>query len=133
MLNKVTLIGNLGKDPEMRETMSGDRVANFSIATTEKYKKNGEVVENVEWHNCAAFGKLADICGQYLIKGSMIYVEGQIRTQKWVDKTDGNTRYATQIKVERMIMLGGNKYKQETEKHDDIESQPPVDFNDIPF
>ena len=57
MLNKVTLIGNLGKDPEMRETMSGDRVANFSIATTEKYKKNGEVVENVEWHNCAAFGK----------------------------------------------------------------------------
>ena len=63
----------------------------------------------------------------------MIYVEGQIRTQKWVDKTDGNTRYATQIKVERMIMLGGNKYKQETEKHDDIESQPPVDFNDIPF
>lgn len=106
-LNKATLIGNLGRDPEMKYLASGDAVTNFSIATTEtwKDKTSGEKKEAVEWHNISAFGKLAEICGQYLKKGSQVYIEGKIQTRKY-DK-DGVTHYATSIKADNLIMLGG--------------------------
>ena len=106
-VNKVILIGNLGNDPDMRYLPSGDAVANLSIATTDKYKdKNGEMQEATEWHRVSFFGKTAEICGQYLKKGSSVYVEGSIRTRKWQDK-EGNDRYTTEIRGDRMQMLGG--------------------------
>lgn len=106
-VNKVILIGNLGNDPDMRYLPSGDAVANLSVATTDKYKdKNGEQQEATEWHRVSFFGKTAEICGQYLKKGSSVYVEGSLRTRKWQDK-DGNDRYTTEIRGDRMQMLGG--------------------------
>jgi single-strand DNA-binding protein len=106
-VNKAILIGNLGNDPDMRYLPSGDAVANLSIATTEKYKdKNGEMQEATEWHRVSFFGKTAEICGQYLKKGSSVYVEGSIRTRKWQDK-EGKDRYTTEIRGDRMQMLGG--------------------------
>lgn len=106
-VNKVILIGNLGNDPDMRYLPSGDAVANLSLATTDKYKdKNGEMQEATEWHRVAFFGKTAEICGQYLKKGSSVYVEGSLRTRKWQDK-EGNDRYTTEIRGDRMQMLGG--------------------------
>ncbi|MBP9916297.1 MAG: single-stranded DNA-binding protein [Thiobacillaceae bacterium] len=105
-VNKVILIGNLGRDPEIRYLPSGDAVANLRIATTDKFKdKSGEPQEVTEWHSVAFFGKQAEICGQYLKKGSQIYVEGSLRTRKWQDK-DGNDRYTTEIRGDRMQMLG---------------------------
>ena len=106
-VNKVILIGNLGRDPEMRYLPSGDAVANLRIATTDKFKdRNGDQQEVTEWHSVAFFGKQAEICGQYLKKGSQVYVEGSLRTRKWQDK-DGNDRYTTEIRGDRMQMLGG--------------------------
>jgi single-strand DNA-binding protein len=106
-VNKVILIGNLGRDPEMRYLPSGDAVANFSIATTERWKdKNGEMQEQTEWHRIAFFGRQAEVCGEYLRKGSSVYVEGRLQTRKWTDK-DGNERYTTEIRGDRMQMLGG--------------------------
>lgn len=106
-VNKVILIGNLGRDPEMRYMPSGDAIASLRIATTDKYKdRNGEQQEATEWHSVSFFGKLAEICGQYLKKGSQVYVEGSLRTRKWQDK-DGNDRYTTEIRGDRMQMLGG--------------------------
>jgi single-strand DNA-binding protein len=106
-VNKVIIIGNLGKDPEMRYMPSGDAIANLRIATTDKFKdRNGEMQEATEWHSVAFFGKTAEICGQYLKKGSQLYVEGSLRTRKWQDK-DGNDRYTTEIRGDRMQMLGG--------------------------
>lgn len=106
-VNKVILIGNLGRDPEIRYMPSGDAVANLRIATTDKFKdRNGEQQEVTEWHSVAFFGKQAEICGQYLKKGSQVYVEGSLRTRKWQDK-DGNDRYTTEIRGDRMQMLGG--------------------------
>ena len=106
-VNKVILIGNLGRDPEMRYMPSGDAIANLRIATTDKYKdRNGDQQEATEWHSVSFFGKLAEICGQYLKKGSQVYVEGSLRTRKWQDK-DGNDRYTTEIRGDRMQMLGG--------------------------
>jgi single-strand DNA-binding protein len=106
-VNKVILVGNLGRDPEMRYLPSGDAVANLRIATTEKYKdKSGAMQEATEWHTVAFFGKTAEVCGQYLKKGSQIYVEGSLRTRKWQDK-EGNDRYTTEIRGDRMQMLGG--------------------------
>lgn len=106
-VNKVILIGNLGRDPEIRYMPSGDAVANLRIATTDKFKdRSGEPQEVTEWHSVAFFGKQAEICGQYLKKGSQIYVEGSLRTRKWQDK-DGNDRYTTEIRGDRMQMLGG--------------------------
>ena len=106
-VNKVILIGNLGRDPEVRYMPSGDAIANLSVATTETWKdKNGEKQEATEWHRVVFFGKQAEICGQYLKKGSQIYVEGSLRTRKWQDK-DGQDRYTTEIRGDRMQMLGG--------------------------
>ncbi len=105
-VNKVILIGNLGADPETRYLPSGDAVTNIRIATTEVWKdKGGEKQEHTEWHRIAFFGKLAEISGEYLKKGSPVYVEGRIRTRKWQDK-EGQDRYSTEIVADRMQLLG---------------------------
>jgi single-strand DNA-binding protein len=106
-VNKVILIGNLGRDPEMRYLPSGEPVANIALATTSKYKsKTGEMVEETEWHRITFFGKLAEIVGQYLKKGRPVYVEGRLKTRKYTDK-DGVEKYATDIIANEMQMLGG--------------------------
>ena len=108
-LNKITIIGNLGKDPEMRTFPSGDAVANVTIATTDKWKdkQSGEMREATEWHSVVFNGRLAEVVGQYLRKGSQVYVEGSLRTRKW--EKDGVTRYSTEIRADQMQMLGGRQ------------------------
>lgn len=104
-INKVILIGNLGKDPELRNFEGGNVVANFTLATTEVYKdKSGNKVEHTEWHNIAMWGKLAEIAGKLLRKGSKIYVEGRIKSRSWEDK-EGNKKYATDIIAENFTLL----------------------------
>ena len=106
-VNKVILVGNLGKDPEVKYLDNGVAVANFSLATTENYKnKEGERVSQTEWHNIVLWRGLAEIAEKWLKKGSKIYVEGKIQTRKWEDK-EGNTRYSTEILGDNMTMLGG--------------------------
>jgi len=105
-VNKVILVGNLGKDPEVRHLDNGIAVANFSLATTESYtNKQGERVNQTEWHNIVLWRGLADVAEKYLKKGNSIYVEGKISTRKWEDK-EGNTRYSTDIIADKMTMLG---------------------------
>lgn len=104
-LNKAMIIGRLGQDPEVRYTQSNTAVANMSIATSERYKDSqGEWKERTEWHKVVAWGRTAEICQEYLKKGSQVYIEGPIQTSKWEDK-DGNTRYTTEIKALTMTML----------------------------
>ena len=107
-VNKVILIGNLGKDPETRYLPSGGAVANVTVATSESWKdkQSGETKERTEWHNVVFYQKLAEIVGQYLKKGSQVYIEGSIRTRKWQDK-EGHDRYTTEIIADQMQMLGG--------------------------
>ena len=106
-LNKVMLIGNLGRDPEIRYMSSGDPVATLALATTSVWNdKNGQKQESTEWHRVIFFGKQAEICQQYLKKGSSIYVEGKIQTRKWTDNS-GTERYSTEIRGDLMQMLGG--------------------------
>jgi single-strand DNA-binding protein len=105
-LNKVTLIGHLGKDPELSYTASGIAVAKFSVATGERWKdESGNFQERTEWHNIVAWRKLAEICGQYLKKGSKVYLEGKLQTRSWDDKNTGVKRYATDIVADDLIML----------------------------
>lgn len=105
MVNKVMLIGGLGADPEVRYTQNGKAVASFSLATTERRKGNdGQVQDHTEWHLCVAWGRLAEICGEYLAKGSKVYVEGKIQTRKWKDQS-GVDRYTTEIVIFEMKML----------------------------
>ena len=107
-LNKVMLIGNLGKDPEVSYTASGIAVAKFSIATNERWKDNdGNFQERTEWHAIVAWRKLAEICGQYLKKGSKVYLEGKLQTRSWDDKNSGAKRYTTEVIADDMIMLDG--------------------------
>ena len=107
-INKVILIGNLGKDPEMRYMPDGSAIASFSIATSESWKdkQTGENKERVEWHNITCFKRLAEIVGEYLKKGSQVYIEGRLQTEKWQDK-NGQDRYTTKIIANDMQMLGG--------------------------
>ena len=107
-VNKVILVGNLGKDPETRYMPSGQAVTNIRIATTEawKDKNTGDQQERTEWHAVAMFGRLAEIAAEYLRKGSQVYIEGKLRTRKWQDKTDGKDRYTTEIIADEMQMLG---------------------------
>lgn len=109
-VNKVILVGNLGKDPETRYAPSGDAICNITLATTDTWrdKASGEKREATEWHRVAFFGKLAEIAGQYLRKGSQVYVEGSLRTRKWQDK-DGQDRYTTEIRADEMKMLGSRQ------------------------
>ena len=109
-VNKVILVGNLGRDPEIRSFPSGDQVANATLATTDKWrdKQSGEPREHTEWHRLVFNGKLAEIAGQYLRKGSQIYVEGSIRTRKWQGQ-DGQDKYSTEVRVDQMQMLGSRQ------------------------
>ncbi|MGH8631463.1 MAG: single-stranded DNA-binding protein [Burkholderiales bacterium] len=123
-VNKVILIGNLGRDPEVRYMPSGDAVTNISIATTETWKdKNGEKQEQTEWHRVALFGKTAEIAGEYLKKGSQVYIEGRLQTRKWTDK-EGHERYTTEIRADRMQMLGS--------RSGGSERMPPADEDRAP-
>lgn len=106
-LNKVMLIGHLGNDPEMRVTPSGHSVANFTLATNESFKdQSGEMKERTEWHKIVVWGKLAEICKQYLKKGKQVYVEGKLQTRSWDDQKSGEKRYMTEIVCSDMQMLG---------------------------
>jgi len=106
-VNRVTLVGNLARDPEMRSFPSGDQVANATVVTNEKWKdkQTGEMKELAEFHRVVFNGKLAEVVGQYLRKGSQVYVEGSLRTRKWTDK-DGVEKYSTEIRADQMQMLG---------------------------
>jgi len=107
-VNKVIIVGNLGRDPEIRYMPSGDAIANIAVATSFKSKdrNTGEQKELTEWHRISFFGRLAEIVGQYLKKGSSVYVEGRLQTRQWDDK-DGNKRYTTEIRGDRIVLLGG--------------------------
>ncbi|WP_394680394.1 single-stranded DNA-binding protein [uncultured Comamonas sp.] len=110
-VNKVIIVGNLGRDPEIRTFPSGDQVANVTIATTDRWrdKNTGENKEATEWHRVVFNGRLAEIVGQYLRKGSQVYVEGSLRTRKWTDQATGQERYATEIRADSMQMLGSRQ------------------------
>ena len=130
-VNKVILVGNLGKDPEIRYLPSGGAVANFSIATSESWKdKNtGEQKEKTEWHNISIFGKLAEIAGEYLRKGSQVYIEGALQTRKWQDQ-NGNDRYSTDVVLNgfdcKMQMLGGKSDNQGGGQQQQAPQQQPM-------
>ena len=109
-VNKAILMGNLGKDPEVKYTQSGMAVARFSLATTERAKdKDGNWQDKTEWHNVVAFGRTAEIAGEYLKKGRTVYIEGSIRTSSWDDKESGQKKYRTEIIVNDLIMVGGQR------------------------
>ena len=134
-LNRVQIIGRLGKDPEVRRTQSGDAVANLSIATSDKYKdkKTGNYVENTEWHRVSAFGPLAEIMEKYLHKGQEVYIEGSIHTRKWTDAS-GVEKYSTDIKANSMLMLGAKTDQtQKVEPKHDPQPAADMDSDDIPF
>jgi single-strand DNA-binding protein len=124
-VNKVILIGNLGKDPETRYAPSGDAICNITIATTDTWrdKATGEKREATEWHRVGFFGKLAEIAGQYLRKGSQVYIEGSLRTQKWTDK-ENIERYTTEIRANVMKMLGGKPEGDRQQSEPQQRSQP---------
>lgn len=136
-VNKVILIGNLGKDPEIRYTPQGAAVCNFSLATSRSWKdKDGNKKEETDWHNIVAFAKLAEICGEYLSKGRQVYICGRIQTRSWDDK-DGNKKYTTEIVADEMQMLGpkgaakgGGQAKAEPPQEG---GAPPSDMEDVPF
>jgi single-strand DNA-binding protein len=142
-VNKVILVGNLGKDPEVRFTNTGSAVANFSIATSEVWNdRDGKRQERTEWHNVVVWGKTAEHCGQYLAKGRQVYIEGSIRTRSYDDKS-GNKRYVTEVVAQRVQFLGGGggtrlAPQAEGGHGDDMSTggmpggQPPGD-DDIPF
>jgi single-strand DNA-binding protein len=135
-VNKVTLIGNLGNDPEVRYGKNGNAVANVSLATAESWrdKDSGEQQERTEWHRVVFFGRLAEIVSEYLHKGSQVYVEGRLQTNKWQDK-EGNDRYTTQIVANEMQMLGGrggSTNNQEPAPNKDPAPDSPVDSSPKP-
>ena len=133
-VNKVILLGNLGKDPEVRYLDNGVAVANFSLATTENYKnKQGERVSQTEWHNVVFWRGLAEVAEKYLKKGDSIYLEGKIRTRKWEDK-EGNTRYSTEVLADNMTMLG-KKNSQDSISQELTTNEKSVsnDEDDLPF
>lgn len=135
MLNKCQIIGHLGRDPEARHLPTGAAVTNFTVATSEKFKgKDGNAAEKTEWHACVAFGRLAEVCSQYLRKGSLIYLEGRLQTRTWEDKKSGGKRYKTEIVASTIKFLskneqggggGGDNY--------DYNQEAPVDEDSIPF
>ena len=135
-VNKVILVGNLGADPETRYMPNGDAVTNISLATTESWKDkaSGEKREITEWHRVVFYRKLAEIAGQYLKKGSAVYIEGRIRTRKWQDK-EGQERYTTEIEASEMQMLGGKPdSRPEPSKKDSAKPKSFEDMDDdIPF
>ena len=142
MINKVILVGRLGKDPEIRSTPNGTSVAKFTVATDEKFTdRAGEKQERTEWHSITAWGKLGEICGQYLRKGKLVYLEGSIRTDSWDDKESGQKRYRTEIVANTMKMLdrkgdensgGGGQYAGAARKSSGAATQVEED-DDVPI
>ena len=135
-VNKVILVGNLGKDPDLRYMQSGDAIANLNIATTDTWKdKGGEKQEKTEWHRVMIFGKLAEIAGEYLKKRAQVYIEGRLQTSKWTD-TSNIERYTTEIVAEKMQMLGSKPKAEATNGSASTSGQQqnnPFDDDDIPF
>jgi single-strand DNA-binding protein len=125
-VNRVILLGTLGKDPEFRQTQNGGIIANLSLATSESWldKKSGQKVEKTEWHKIVMFGKLAEIAERYLSKGAKVYIDGSLETNKWQDK-NGQDRYTTHIKARDMQMLGGDKKQQPAPQQQSFEQDVP--------
>jgi single-strand DNA-binding protein len=143
-INKVILVGRLGKDPEVKATPSGSTVAKFSLATDEKFTdREGNKQERTEWHNVIAWGKLGEICGQYLRKGKLVYIEGKIRTDSWEDKETKQKRYRTEIIADTMQMLdrkgddegggGGGYTGARKSTSSSSSSAPEMDDDEVPF
>ncbi|MEE8257407.1 MAG: single-stranded DNA-binding protein [Acidobacteriota bacterium] len=139
-INKVILIGRLGRDPEVKYTPSGQAVAKFSIATDETYKdRNGEQQRRTEWHNIVAWRRLAEICGEYLAKGKLVYIEGRIQTRQWEDR-EGNKRNTTEIVAREMKMLSpkgeGDRSEPSSQQSESTPApapSPEITDDDIPF
>lgn len=135
-LNKVILIGNLGRDPELRYTANGQAVANFTLATTESWtNKSGEREQRTEWHRVVAWGRLAEICGEHLTKGKQVYVEGRLQTREWEDR-EGNKRRTTEVTAQQILMLGrrgDGAGSGEPAGSSDPEAPPSEGSDDIPF
>lgn len=138
-VNKVILIGNLGRDPEIRYTRSGTAVANLNIATSESWTdQNGQRQERTEWHRVVAWNKLAEIAKEYLTKGKQVYIEGRLQTRSWDDR-DGNKRYTTEIRVDQMVMLGGRSgdsaVREPSPPPQETDPAPPFEAKDedVPF
>ena len=151
-VNKVILLGNLGKDPEVKFTASGLPVAKFTVATNERYKdKGGEWQDRTEWHNIVAWQRLAEIAGEYLKKGSKVYIEGRIQTSSWEDKQSGEKKYRTEIVANDLVLLSGRgdgdfegrasraaaspsaSMDQRTPHHDEVAQGAEITDEDIPF
>jgi single-strand DNA-binding protein len=135
MLNKVMLIGRLGADPEVRYTPDGAMITTFRLATDEQWKdKSGERVQKTEWHRVVTFGRLAEICGNYLNKGKLVYVEGRIQTRSWEDK-EGAKRYMTEVVAQNMQMLDGRGQAKAAPGEEPLPSAPEGGYpeDDVPF
>jgi single-strand DNA-binding protein len=153
-VNKVILIGNLGKDPEVKYTQGGMPVAKFTLATNERFKdKDGQWQDRTEWHNITAFQRLAEIVGEYLKKGGKCYIEGSLRTSSWDDKETGQKKYKTEIIANELVLLsgrgegagddsggrsrgvaaGGNNFDQRTSEPEHAAASTPISDEDIPF
>ncbi len=156
-INKVILLGNLGKDPELKYTPQGTAVAKFSLATGDRYKdKDGNWQDRTEWHNVTAWGRTAEIVGEYLKKGRQVYIEGSLRTHSWDDKQTGQKKYMTEVVVNELVLLGGgrgegsgggesagtsrgatagggNNFDQRVPEHEPASAAGPITDEDIPF
>lgn len=133
MVNKVILVGNLGADPEIRYTQDGTPAASFTVATTERWKgKDGQVQEHTEWHKVTAWRRLAEICGEYLAKGSRVYIEGKLQTRKWQDK-NGQDRFTTEIVAHEMKMLSPNGSSGSTGSSGYSPGEPHPMDDSVPF
>jgi single-strand DNA-binding protein len=137
-VNKVILVGNLGRDPEVRATPSGQSVCNFSLATTERYTdRAGQQRDQTEWHNVVVWGKQADLCAQYLKKGRQVYVEGRLTTRQYEAKDGTGKRYRTEVVAQRVQFLGGRAAAGLDDSAQDFnpgpDAPPPQDDEDIPF
>ena len=137
MVNRVILVGRLGRDPELRHTSSGTAVANFSVATNERWNdQKGERQERTEWHNVVVWNKLAEICNEYLSKGKLVYLEGRLQTREWEDR-DGNKRRTTEVVAAEMRMLGArgtdDRPQEEVNQGEGVPMDVGITDDDIPF
>jgi single-strand DNA-binding protein len=149
-VNKVTLLGNLGKDPEVKYTPQGTAVAKLALATNERYKdKDGQWQDRTEWHNVVLWQRLAEIAGEYLKKGSKVYIEGKLQTRSWEDKQTNQKRYMTEVVANDLVLLGGrgdggdsggysrgagnNNFDQRTPEAEPVAASSPISDEDIPF
>jgi len=131
-VNKVILIGNLGQEPELRYTGSGTAVCNMRLATNESYTdRDGNEVDRTEWHNVVAWGRLGEVCNEYLEKGSQVYFEGSLQTRSWEDR-DGNTRYTTEVKAQEMMFLDSSRQEAPTGDFDQDAGYQDEDFDQRP-